>query len=135
MHASKAFAAIALAAVASDGSMDGEEARALRGQLDHRTPFATLPEATVGAMFDDLLVILRDQGLETLVASAVTSLNPRQRETALAVAAHLVHSDRTVEPAERDFLDQLCSQLELPEGKAAQILEVIEILHRDSLAG
>lgn len=135
MHASKAFAAIALAAVACDGAMGREEAKALRAELDHRTPFAELSDQTIGAMFDDLLQILRDEGLETLVAGAIPALTAEQRETALAVAAQLVHSDRLVEPSERVFLDGLSGQLELPEGRAAQILEVIEILHRDSLAG
>jgi len=134
MNVSKAFAAIALAAVACDGALGREEAKALRAQLDHRTPFADLSDQTIGAMFDDLLQILRDADIETLVAGAIPSLDPKQRETALAVAAQLVHSDRLVAPAERDFLDRLSAQLELPEGRAAQILEVIEILNRDSLA-
>jgi len=135
MNATKAFAAIALAAVASDGAMGHEEAKALRAQLDHRTPFSGLSDQTIGAMFDDLLQILREEGIDALVAGAIPSLQPKQRETALAVAAQLVHSDRQVETAERDFLDRLAAQLELPGGRAAQILEVIEILNRDSLAG
>jgi hypothetical protein len=135
MNASKAFAAIALAAVACDGAMGREEAKALRAQLDHRTPFAGLSDQFIGGMFDDLLQILREEGIDTLVAGAIPSLQFQQRETALAVAAQLVHSDRLVEPAELDFLDRLSAQLELPEGRAAQILEVIEILNRDSLAG
>ena len=134
MNASKAFAAIALAAVASDGAMGREEAKALRGQLDHRTPFVGLSDQIIGSMFDDLLQILRNDGLDKLVAEAIPALNQEQRETALAVAAQLVHSDRQVEPAEQVFLDRLASQLELPDGRASQILEVIEILHRDSLA-
>ena len=55
MNASKAFAAIALAAVACDGAMGREEAKALRGELDHRTPYAELSDQTIGAMFDDLI--------------------------------------------------------------------------------
>jgi hypothetical protein len=114
--------------------MGREEAKALRGQLDHRTPFVGLSDQIIGSMFDDLLQILRNDGLDKLVAEAIPALNQEQRETALAVAAQLVHSDRQVEPAEQVFLDRLASQLELPDGRASQILEVIEILHRDSLA-
>lgn len=135
MNASKGFAAIALAAVACDGAMGLEEAKSLRSQLDHRTPFASLPDQTIATMFDELLLILRTDGLDALVAAAIPALGVAQRETALAVAAQLVHSDRVVEPDEQVFLDRLSVQLELPEGRARQILEVIQILHRDSLAG
>lgn len=134
MNASKGFAAIALAAVACDGAMGLEEAKSLRSQLDHRTPFASLPEQTIATMFDDLLQILRNDGIEALVSAAIPALDQEQRETALAVAAQLVHSDRVVEPDEQVFLDRLSLQLELPESRAQQILDVIQILHRDSLA-
>lgn len=61
-------------------------------------------------------------------------LNTEQRETALAVAAQLVHSDRVVQASEQVFLQSLAVQLALPGGKAGQILAAIEALNRDSLS-
>ncbi len=134
MDASKAFAAIALAAVACDGQLGKEEALALRGQLEHRTPYADQSEEQMGDLFDALLKELREQGTDGLVAAAVPALNLAQRETALAVAAQLVHSDRVMVSSERVFLQGLAVRLDLPGGKAGQILDAIQALHRDSLA-
>jgi uncharacterized membrane protein YebE (DUF533 family) len=134
MESSKAFAAIALGAVASDGALGRDEAHHLRNQLEYRTPYVGLSDDAMAGLFDDLLAILREQGAEGLIAEAIPALNPPQRETALAMAAELVHSDRVIKASERAFLDTLAQRLELPAGRSEQILEVIEILHRDSLA-
>jgi hypothetical protein len=45
-----------------------------------------------------------------------------------------VRVDRVLEAEELAFLDQLATGLELPEGRAQQILEVMDVLHRDALA-
>ncbi|MBC1260167.1 hypothetical protein FQK07_02595 [Synechococcus sp. BSF8S] len=134
MEASKAFAAIALAAVACDGTLGRDEAKALRGLLEHRTPYADLTDLAIAELFDSLLAALRQGGLEALVTAAVPVLNTEQRETALAVAAQLVHSDRVVQASEQVFLQSLAVQLALPGGKAGQILAAIEALNRDSLS-
>ncbi len=134
MDASKAFAAIALAAVACDGALGQEEAHALRSQLEHRTPYADLSERQMGDLFDALLSELRARGIEALVAAAVPALDGEQRATALAVAAQLVHADRVLATSERAFLQALSAQLELPGGQADQIIAAIQALNRDSLA-
>lgn len=134
MDASQAFAAIALAAVACDGSLGLEEAKALRGALQYRSPYADLSDLAMGELFDSLLADLRQGGVEELVRAAVPVLTGVQRETALAVAAQLVHSDRVVSSSELVFLQSLAVQLDLPGGKAGQILAAIEALNRDSLA-
>lgn len=63
MEASKAFAAIALAAVACDGTLGRDEAKALRGLLEHRTPYADLTDLAIAELFDSLLAALRQGGL------------------------------------------------------------------------
>jgi len=134
MDVSQAFAAIALAAVACDGSLGREEAKALRGLLQYRSPYADLSDLAMAELFDSLLAELRQGGLEALVRAAVPVLSGEQRETALAVAAQLIHSDRVVQASEKVFLQSLAVQLDLPGGKAGQILAAIEALNRDSLA-
>jgi NAD/NADP transhydrogenase alpha subunit len=134
MNASQAFAAIALAAVACDGTLDLGEAKALRGQLQYRSPYADLSDLAMAELLDSLLADLRQGGLEALVSAAVPALSVEQRETALAVAAQLVHSDRVVQASELVFLQSLAVQLNLPGGRAGQILAAIEALNRDSLA-
>ena len=134
MTPAEAFAAICLAAVGCDGQLGREEAKVLRSQLEFRTPYRDHSETTMADLFDRLLGVLRSEGWPALVAQAVPALQPDQRETALALAAHLVRADRTVEAEEVSFLDDLSQRLELPPGRAAEILAVMDVLHRDALA-
>lgn len=134
MTPEQAFAAICLAAVASDGVVGRDEARSLRIELEFRTPYVAMDEATMAELFDDLLELWRKQGSEALVADAAPRLNQVQRETALAVAIQLVRADRIIEPEEMTFIEQLARQLELPEAMSQQIIQVMDILHRDALA-
>jgi tellurite resistance protein len=134
MQSSEAFAAIALAAVGCDGQLGREEALALRSQLEFRTPFRDASEQAMGELFDGLLTQLREQGVSSLIVSAASALSASQRETALALAAHLVFADRQVQPEEQAFLQELSGVLSLAPDRAETILEVIAVLHRDALA-
>ena len=133
MTTQEAFAAIALAAVACDGRLGRDEAHALRCQLEYRSLYIDSSEAAMGQLFDRLLLLLRDQGVDGLIASALPQLNARQQQSALAVAAHLVHADRKVTPEETEFLDQLTSQISLPGNEARMVVQAIEALNRDML--
>ena len=133
MTTQEAFAAIALAAVACDGRLGRDEAHALRCQLEYRSLYSDSSEAAMGELFDRLLLLLRDQGVDGLIASALPELNGRQQQSALAVAAHLVHADRKVTPEETEFLDQLTSQISLPGNEARMVVQAIEALNRDML--
>jgi uncharacterized tellurite resistance protein B-like protein len=88
----------------------------------------------MGELFDQLLTQLREQGWTELIDQAIPALQQDQRETVLALAAHLVRADRQVQPVEDAFLNELSHRLELPSGRADQILEVVALLHRDALA-
>ncbi|MFM7314154.1 MAG: tellurite resistance TerB family protein [Cyanobium sp.] len=134
MTPEEAFAAMALIAVACDGALDREEAHALRQQLEARTPYRNLSEATMGAMFDDLLERMRRDGWQGLLAKALPALTPPQQETALAMAAQLVHCDRRVEEEELAMLGRMAEEMTLPPERSREILEVIALLNRDSLA-
>ena len=134
MTDAEAFASIALAAVACDGTLGREEAHALRRSLEFRTPYRDRTEQEMGALFDRLLVTLREQGVDQLVTEALPALTPIQQETAFAVAVQLTHADREVSAAESLFLNQLCERLSLPDGRAVLIMEAIMALHRDSLS-
>jgi len=133
MNSAEAFAAIALAAVACDGSLGRDEAHALRAQLEYRSLYSSSSEADMGDLFDRLLHRLRDQGVNGLVDEALPVLTLPHQQGAPAVASHLAHADRTVTTEESAFLESLSKQMALPEGEAASILVAIEALNRDSL--
>ena len=133
MNTKEAFAAVALAAVACDGSLGRDEAHALRRQLEYRSLYHDCSEAVMGELFDRLLGLMREQGIDGLIDQALPQLSIHQKESALAVAAHLVHADRKVMDEEAAFLDRLAGMMTLPEGQAAMIIRAIEALNRDSL--
>ncbi len=130
----EAFAAIALVAVACDGVLDQQESKALRSQLECRSPYRDLSERSMAELFDGLLARLRDSGWSTLLSEAVPALTPDQQATALAMAAQLVYANQVVDPAQQEFLDAMAFQVDLPKERTGQILEVIDVLNRDSLA-
>ena len=133
MNSAEAFAAVALAAVACDGSLGRDEAHALRRQLEYRSLYRNRSEAAMGDLFDTLLKDLREQGVMGLVDAALPQLNSVQRQSALAVASHLIHADRTVSSEEASFLDSLAARVALPNGEATSIVAAIEALNRDTL--
>lgn len=133
MNSSEAFAAIGLAAVACDGALDGDEAALLRHQLEVRSPYGNLGEAVMGAMFDGLLGRLRSGGWEQLLVEAAPVLTPPQQETAYAMAALLVYANRSLKPVEQAMLQRLGELISVPAERCSQILDVMAVLHRDSL--
>lgn len=133
MNTAEAFAAIALAAVACDGKLGRDEAHALRRQLENRSLYNNCSEAAMGDLFDRLLSMLREQGVQGLISNAIPELSLRQQQSALAVAAHLVHADRVVNADEMAFLEQLTRDLSLPSDEAAMVIASIEALNRDML--
>jgi hypothetical protein len=134
MTVAEAFAAIPLAAVCCDQRFAAEEAKLIREQLLTRAPYRTMEPYSFGVMFSGLLGRFRADSWQGLVAAAAPLLEPAQRDTAYALACQLVHCDRAVEPAERQFLLGLAEALGLDQHRRDQVLEVFELLHRDCLA-
>jgi hypothetical protein len=133
MTPSEAFAAIGLAAVACDGVLDGDEATMLRQLLEVRSPYRNLGDAVMVPLFDGLLARLQDAGWEDLIAEAAPLLTTAQQETAFAMAALLVHTNRSFKPVEQQMVARLAKLIAVPPERCNQILDVMEVLHRDSL--
>ena len=133
MNVREAFAAIALAAVACDGRLDRDEAHALRRQLENRSIYSGLSEAEMGDLFDTLLTLLRSGGVHGLITEAIPVLSPGQQESALAVAAHLVHADRMVTPEETSLLQTLATDMVVPTADAEMVIRSIAALNRTEL--
>jgi len=133
METGTAFAAIAIAAVASDGVCTREEARALRRELEFRYPYVHMEEGAMGQLFDQVLCRIRQDGSDVLVAEATQALNHQQGLTAFAVACRLVRSDYRVTSDEEDFLDNLAQVLGLSSSERQTILDVLSTLYRDVL--
>lgn len=126
----EAFAAIALAATASDGYLSDDEARGISLTLSRMKLYRSYPNDVMYKMFDKLLGMLRREGVMELVEVAKESLPHELKETAFAVAADMVLADGYVTEEEKSFLNNLYQTLNIPEDIATQIVEVICIKNR-----
>jgi hypothetical protein len=131
MSASEAFAAIPLAAVCCDQTFGKEEARMIREQLLERSSYRAMEPYAFGMLISGLLKRYREESWQGLIATAAPQLNLEQQETAFALACQLIHCDRQVAAAEREFLIALADQLALAPERTQQILDVCELLNRD----
>ncbi|KKI99987.1 tellurite resistance TerB family protein [Prochlorothrix hollandica] len=127
LNAGESFAAIALAAVASDGYLSDEEAQSIPFILSRMKLFQTYSDDMMRRLFDKLLGRLKRGGVSALFLSAKDSLPEHLRQTAFAVATDLVLADGVVTPEEKAFLDELYQVLEMPEETAKNIIDVMLI--------
>jgi tellurite resistance protein len=126
----EAFAAITLAATASDGYLSEDEARGISSALSRMKLFRSYPNDVIGRMFDKLLGILRRDGIDRLFNIAKESLPEELREAAFAVATDLVLVDGVVTQEEKEFLNDLYYALGISGEIATQIVEVMLIKNR-----
>ncbi|TBR57633.1 Tellurite resistance protein TerB [Mastigocladus laminosus UU774] len=126
----EAFAAITLAATASDGYLSEEEARAISSTLSRMRLFRSYSHDVIIRMFDKLLGILKGDGIDVLFNAAKDSLPNDLREAAFAVATDLVLSDGIVSQEERDFLNDLYQALGISSDIATQIVQVMLIKNK-----
>ena len=126
----EAFAAIALAAVASDGYLDDEGSRSISATLSGMRLFRSYSSDVMVRMFDTILGTIRREGINSLFNAAKESLNPEMREAAFAVATDLVLAGGVVTLEEEDFLNDLYRALGISSDIAKQIVQVMMIKNR-----
>lgn len=123
----EAFAAITLAATASDGYLSDEEARGISAALSRMKLFRSYSDDVMRRLFDKLLGIIRRDGINTLFNLAQESLPQDLREAAFAVATDLVLADGIVTEEEHSFLNDLYQALGISSEIALQIVQVMLI--------
>lgn len=130
LSSAEAFAAITLAATASDTYLSDEEARGISSALSRMKLFRSYSNDVINRMFDKLLGILRREGIDTLFNIAKESLPYDLREAAFAVATDLVLADGVVTQEEQEFLNDLYQALGISGDVATQIVQVMLIKNR-----
>ena len=130
LSAPEAFAAIALAAVASDGYLSDEEAQSIPFILSRMQLFKSYSDDMMRRLFDKLLARLQTRGVDGLFVSAKDSLDADLRETAFIVATDLVLADGVVTEEEEKFLKDLEDKLEISGELALQVVRVMKIKNR-----
>ena len=123
----EAFAAIILAAIASDGCLSRERANHISSALLRMKLFSDCSNDAIAQMFEKLLNVLRQDGFNALFNAAKESLPQPLREAAFAVATDLLLSDSVVSEEERNFLNDLHQALNIDSTTAMKIVETMTI--------
>lgn len=126
----EAFAAVTLAAIATDGYVNPEEMHHLIVALKRVYLFQSYSTEVMQRMFEQLFAVLRREGVGNLFQSAKQSLPPELQESAFAVAADLILGDRSLTDSEQFRLTQLHRALNVTDEVASKIMEVMLIKHR-----
>lgn len=126
----EAFAAILLGAIASDGYFSVEQADTTSSILSRMKLFKGYSQDMINGMFEKLLDILRQDGINTLFNIARESLPQDLREAVFATVSDLVLADSVFIEEEQDFLKDLYQALGLATDMGRQIMEVMLIKNR-----
>lgn len=129
MDPTRAFIAVALAAVSWDGALTPAGSRALRHALDYRAPFSALNDKEMVHLMDSVLADLRAQGPQHLMLAAAEALSARQCHTAYAVACEIMRSDGPLEPDERNILSSLAYAFKLEDLETSIVQTAMDVLH------
>jgi tellurite resistance protein len=130
LNKEESFAAITLAAVAADGYISEEEGRGIITGLARMKLFENYNPNKMGSMFNKLIGIIKNQGIESLVTLSKENLPQELRETAFAVATDLALADGTMDKSEQDILTKIQQTLGVPEETAIKIIEVMLIKNK-----
>lgn len=121
------FAAIAVACIAADGDVAPEEVRRTVASLATMPMFRDYDMRDLAGTLNKVAGLIKRRGPASVVQAAKGVLSTEQAVAAFFVAADLVLADGTVEPEERQFLDDLQKTLGVESTLALKIVEVISI--------
>lgn len=126
----EAFAAISLAIIAADGYISDEEAQSLAIDLAKRKFFDKYTAKQMNSIFQKLVKIIKNDGVEALVEKSRDSLPYELRETAFAVAIDLALADGHLDNSEKDILTKIQQHLGISDDVATKIIDVILVKNK-----
>ncbi|MCI0681381.1 MAG: tellurite resistance TerB family protein [Gemmataceae bacterium] len=124
------FAGILLGASACDGHIADEEVHSLFTMLGRMKMYQRYTEKNWSTLINRLLGLLKRKGVDELMTKSVEALPPELRATAFANACDIVLADGVVEDDEKEFLDKLQSQLDIPDDEAVTIVRVMVLKNK-----
>lgn len=121
----EALMVLSVLAVAADGKMVEEEKQTLAA--NHVRLFSFYSSEEFQELFKKVMGLLNEYSSSDLFTAAKAGLTPQLRETAFAIATDLIMSDGVVTQEEKDFMSELWEALEIEDGVAEKIIEVMMI--------
>jgi hypothetical protein len=125
-----AFAAILVASVAVDGELSAGESARLNGVLSTSRVLPRTPPDGNPNVVERALAVLSERGLPATLAACAKALPAGLRATAFAQATDLVLSDGRIAQREKTFIDDLKVALQIEDGLALRIVDVLLIKNR-----
>lgn len=119
------YAGVLLCASACDGYIGDEEGQTVNAILSQKKLFERLTPQKLSGMMDRLVGELKRGGPERLIEKSYPAVPPELRESLFANAVDITLADGTVEPEEKEFIDNLQRQLEVDEKRAKAIIQVM----------
>ena len=132
LNKNEAFAAVAVAAIAADGTITQDEINRTAMNLAAVPLFRTYDLREMGGVLNKVAVTIKRRGAAAVMPAAKAALSKEQAEQAFFLAADLVLSDGTVEKEERTFLEDLRAALGVEEATSLKIVEVVVIKNRSA---
>lgn len=126
----EAFAAVAVAAIASDGNISPEEIQRTVTDLSTIQLFRSYDLRDLANTLNKVAGLLRRRGPAPVIEAVKAALGQEHLETAFFVAADLVLADGVVEAEEKKFLEELQRTLQIDEATALKIVDVVLIKNR-----
>ena len=125
-----ALAAILVASVSVDGTLNVDETARMEGLLSTSRLFRAVSGTASAGSVERAITLLNERGTATVLTACAEALPPDLHATAFAVAVDLVFSDGRVEAREKAYVDALQRALGLDDATALKIVEVLLIKNR-----
>lgn len=126
----EAYAAIAVAAVASDGDINQEEANRTVMDLATLRAFRRYDLRDLANTLQKVAGLIKKRGPSPVLQAAKAALTNEEVQAAFFVAADLICADGVVEEGEKKFLEDLTGTLQVDEGVALKIVEVVQVKNK-----
>jgi hypothetical protein len=130
LSSAEAFAAIILITTAPDGVLTDAEANCIYAILSRMQLFNSYSQDMIYKLFDKLLKVIQQNGINTLFNAAKDSLSLELREAAFALVSDLVLVKSNETEEEKNFLNDLYYALDISHDLAIQIVQVMLIKNR-----
>ena len=126
----EAFAGIAIALAGADGSISQSEWDGIVNYIRRLRIYDNFSAPAFDKLFDKLFKILKKDGAGALVKASVESLSDDLKLTAFACAVDIALADGVLEEEEKNIINQLAEDLQIPEQTAVSIIEVMIIKNK-----
>jgi tellurite resistance protein len=130
LNKAEAFAALGVAAVASDGEISPEEVHRIVLDMVTLRAFRGFDLRDLGNTLNKVAGLIKRRGTAPIIQAAKTTLNKDELLAAFFIAVDLVLADGVVEDSEKKFLEDLQATLQIDDATALKITEVVVIKNR-----